>query len=112
TLWTTENSAVLAPMQSASVSAAVIENALSLPSSRSPTRRSFHIKDVDDCNRGDVLPGARRALIGRAAVVRRGSPAHDDQRRTRGARWPPFVISADSADSAISALYVVGGESA
>jgi hypothetical protein len=40
TLWTTENSAVLAPMHSASVSAAVSVNALSFHSRRNAWRMS------------------------------------------------------------------------
>jgi hypothetical protein len=40
TLWTTENSAVLAPMHSASVNAAVRVNALSFHSKRKATRIS------------------------------------------------------------------------
>src|SRR4051812_34377864 len=47
TLWTTENRAVFAPMQSARVSAAVSVNALSRHRSRRPTRRSEIIRPVD-----------------------------------------------------------------
>src|SRR5436190_3724425 len=46
TLWTTENSAVLAPIHSASVSAAVIVNAFSFRNSRRPTRISEFIPDL------------------------------------------------------------------
>src|SRR5262245_7794459 len=44
---TTEKSAVLAPKQTARVNAAVIVNALSFHSSRSPTRTSFNIRTSD-----------------------------------------------------------------
>src|SRR4051812_3500095 len=54
TLWTTENSAVLAPMHSARVSAAVRVNALSRHSSRRPTRRSDSIVWVDVPGRPEV----------------------------------------------------------
>src|SRR6266567_3522504 len=68
TLWTTEKRAVLAPMQSASVSAAVIENALSFHSRRTPTRRSFHIKDVDEMRRRDVRDVLRVTTKGHTLV--------------------------------------------
>src|SRR3954470_11221165 len=54
TLWTTENSAVLAPMHSARVSAAVRVNALSRHSSRKPTRISDSIVWVDVRGRAEV----------------------------------------------------------
>src|SRR5262249_37996712 len=58
-----ENSAVFAPMHSASVSAAVRVNALSFQSSRRPTRRSDIIRTLD-ANRVRwvrSVPGVRRA---------------------------------------------------
>src|SRR5262245_18996212 len=58
TLWTTENSAVFAPMHSARVSAAVSVNALFLESIRRPTRRSFHMQTVDESARLDVRRAA------------------------------------------------------
>src|ERR1700730_6205925 len=54
TLWTTENSAVLAPMHKASVSAAVSEKALSFHTSRRPTRMSLCMMHIDGERRGDV----------------------------------------------------------
>src|SRR5213593_4279494 len=68
TLCTTENRAVFAPMHSASVSTAVIENALSFQRSRRPTRISFHIKEVDECGRNEVRCGT---VSGAAAALRR-----------------------------------------
>src|ERR1051326_3760760 len=47
TLWTTENSAVLAPIHTASVSTAVSVKTLSFHSRRNPTRRSFNTTELD-----------------------------------------------------------------
>ena len=55
-------------MQSASVSAAVIEKALSLPGSRIPTRRSFHIGNVDEFRRRQVLSHRTRGRYNRSAL--------------------------------------------
>src|SRR5438132_6128351 len=80
TLWTTENSAVLAPIHSASVSAAVIVNALSFHSSRRPTRISEFIRGgrrekeqrSSECPRiaFDVVPDVDEILFRPNDVVR------------------------------------------
>src|SRR5262249_8298106 len=95
TLWTTENSAVFAPMQTASVSAAVSVNAGSFQSSRSATRRSATIRHLDENAAVQV-----RAPRGGGYSIRNAAVGSTREARRAGTK----LASADTASSTAAAL--------